>query len=154
MRMLVTTPRRPVRVHTEPERDAQRDTRPLHERLADQIPLLWALWGGLALIGANVAATVLEPAPADPSLPQPWFVALPSTMVALGILAAGAGLLLRRRWGMALSLVSAGIALVMVVACPLSGHHHFGLWWVGELACLGAWAAVSLAGLRSPAARA
>jgi hypothetical protein len=48
------------------------------------------LWGcgELALIGANVAATVLEPIPADPNLPQPWFVALPSIMVAFGILAA------------------------------------------------------------------
>ena len=56
--MLVTTPRRPVRVHTEPERDAQRDTRPLRERLADQIPLLWALWGGLALDSALLFAPV------------------------------------------------------------------------------------------------
>lgn len=151
--MLVMTPRRPVRVRTEPKRDAQRDTRPLREQLADQIPLLWALWGSLALIGANVAATMLEPAPADPNLPPPWFVTLPSTMVAFGILAAGTGLLLRRRWGMALSLVTASIALTMVVACPLSGHHHFGMWWAGELACLGAWAGVSLAGLRRPAAR-
>jgi peptidoglycan/LPS O-acetylase OafA/YrhL len=143
--MLVMTPRRPVRARTEPKAE----TRPLKDRLADQIPIVWAVWGAVALIGANVAATMLEPVPANPDLAQPWFVALPSTIVAFGILAAGAGLLVRRRWGMALSLGSAGIALAMVVACPLSGHHHFGLWWVGELACLGAWAGVGLAGLRA-----
>jgi peptidoglycan/LPS O-acetylase OafA/YrhL len=69
----------------------------------------------------------------------------------MGMLAALAGLLARRRWGMALSLFAAGIAVVMVAGCPASGHHHFGLWWVGEMACMGGWAALSLAGLRSPA---
>jgi hypothetical protein len=41
----------------------------------------------------------------------------------------------------------------MVVACPLSGHHTFGLWWVGEIFCLAAWAGISLAGLRSGSVR-
>jgi hypothetical protein len=142
--MLVMTPRRPVKVRTEPRADA----RPLKDRLADQIPILWAVAGAAALIGANVAATMLEPVPANPDLPEPWFVALPSMIVAYAILAAGAGLLLRRRWGMALSLASASVAFTMVVACPISGHHHFGLWWVGELACISTWVGVSLAGLR------
>jgi hypothetical protein len=146
--MLVMTPRRPVKVKVRTEPKPKADARPLRDRLADQLPILWALWGAVALIGANVAATMLEPAPANPDLPPPWFVALPSAIVALAILAAGAGLLMRRRWGMALSLGSASIALAMVVACPLSGHHHFGLWWVGELACISAWAGVSLAGMR------
>jgi hypothetical protein len=154
--MLVTTPRRPVKVHTEvpAKRPEPKDARPLKERLADPIPGRWALLGMVVLVGANVAAGVLEPAPANPNLPDPWFVTLPTTVAVLAMLGALGGLLARRRWGMALSLVGAGIAVAMVVACPLSGHHHFGLWWVGEIASLTAWATVSFAGLRlSPGPR-
>lgn len=69
------------------------------------------------------------------------------------MLGALGGLRAGRRWGMALSLLAASIAVVMVVACPLSGHHTFGLWWAGESSCLAAWAGSSLAGLRSGSAR-
>lgn len=159
--MLVMTPRRPVKVRTEPTEHARplshprppQDVRRLRDRLADPIPTAWALWGAVAMVGAIYAPTILEPAPANANLPTPWFVTLPNMVVVYGVLAALAGLFVRRRWGMAVSLLSAGIALALVVACPLSGHHHFGLWWVGELGCFGAWAGVSLAGLRQPVPR-
>ncbi len=150
--MLVMTPRRPVKIRTEPkpkEEARPRAARSLDERLAEPISVWWALGVAATLVGANFAAQALEPAAANPDLPQPWFVVLPSTVAAFGILAALAGLLARRRWGMGASLLAAGIGLVMVVACPVSGHHHFGMWWIGELACLGAWAGVSVAGLRA-----
>jgi hypothetical protein len=151
--MLVMTPRRPVKLRTEVRAEPARPARrPLTVWLGEPITSLWAAVGVVALLGANAAAMALEPAPANPNQPEPWFVVLPSLVVALGILTAFGGLLARRRWGMAASLVAASVATVMVVACPISGHHHFGLWWVGELACLGAWAGFSLAGLRSRAA--
>ena len=150
--MLVMTPRRPVDIRTEVRIEPERDTRPLDERLAEPIPLRWALWGIVALVGANLAAWILEPAPANPNLPEPWFVTLASVVATVAMLAAVGGLLARRRWGMALSLLAASIAVVMVVACPLSGHHSFGLWWAGEISCLAAWAGISLAGLRSGSA--
>ena len=147
--MLVMTPRRPAdirpEVHVQPERNA----RPLDERLAEPILLRWTLWGIVSLVGANLAAWMLEPAPANPNLPEPWFVALSSVVATVAMLGALGGLLARRRWGMALSLLAASIAVVMVIACPLSGHHTFGLWWAGEISCLAAWAGISLAGLRS-----
>jgi hypothetical protein len=143
--MLVTTPR-PVKVRTHRWRDA----RPLHDRLADPIPTRWAVWGIVALVGSNIAAELLEPAPANPDAPEPWLVSLFGTLAVLAMLAALGGLLARRRWGMALSLFAAGVAVVFVVGCPLSGHHQFGLWWVGESAGMVAWAAVSVAGLRCP----
>jgi peptidoglycan/LPS O-acetylase OafA/YrhL len=151
--MLVMTPRRPVDIRTEVRIEPERDARPLDERLAEPIPVRWAFWGIVALVGANVAAWMLEPVPANPNLPEPWFVALPSVVAMVAMLGALGGLLTRRRWGMALSLLAASIAVVMVVACPLSGHHTFGLWWVGEISSLAAWAGVSLAGLRSGSAR-
>lgn len=150
--MLVMTPRRPVDIRTEVRIKPERDARPLDERLAEPIPDRWALWGIVALVGANLAAWMLEPVPANPNLPEPWFVALPSVVAMVAMLGALGGLLVRRRWGMALSLLAASIAVVMVVACPLSGHHTFGLWWVGEISCLAAWAGISLAGLRSGSA--
>ena len=148
--MLVMTPRRPVDIRTEVRVEPERDARPLDERLAEPIPVQWGI---VALVGANVAAWMLEPVPANPNLPEPWFVTLPSVVAMVAMLGALGGLLARRRWGMALSLLAASIAVVMVVACPLSGHHTFGLWWVGEISCLAAWAGISLAGLRSGSAR-
>jgi hypothetical protein len=128
--------------------------RHLRRRLGEPIQRRWAGPGVLALIGANVAGAVLEPPPANPNAPEPWFIVLLSVVLLLAMLAALSGLLARRRWGMALSLVAASTAVVMVTACPLSGHHRFGFWWVGELAAMAAWTAVSAAGLRStPASR-
>jgi hypothetical protein len=54
--MLVMTPRRPVDIRTEVRVEPERDARPLDERLAEPIPVRWALWGIVALVGANLAA--------------------------------------------------------------------------------------------------
>jgi hypothetical protein len=144
--MLVVTPRRPVEVRT----GRRIDLRGLADRLAEPITIRWAVLGIVALIGLNVAAGLLEPVPANPAQPDPWFINVLTTVIALAMLAALGGLLVRRRWGMCLSLFAASVAVVLVVGCPVSGHHHFGLWWVGETACIGAWAALSLVGFRSP----
>jgi len=149
--VLVMTPRRPADIHSEVRVESERNARRWDERLAEPIPLRWARWGIVALVGANLAAWMLEPAPANPNLPEPWFVTLPRVVATLAMLGALGGLVARRRWGVALSLLAASVAVVMVVACPLSGHHSFGLWWAGELSCLAAWAGSSLAGLRSAA---
>jgi hypothetical protein len=142
----VTTPRRPVEVRV----DRRQQGRQLYHWLVEAIPTRWAVWGIVALVGANIAAGLLEPVPANPDAPEPWLVSLLGTVAVLAMLPALGGLVARRRWGMALSLFSAAIAVVLVVGCPLSGHHHFGLWWVGESAGFVAWAAVSVAGLRCP----
>ena len=151
--MLVMTPRRPVKLRTEVRAEPARPARrPLTVWLGEPVTNLWAAIGVVVLLGANAAAIALEPVPANPDQPEPWFVALPRLVAAYAILAAFAGLLTRRRWGMAASLMSASIGITFVLACPISGHHHFDLWWAGELACIGAWAGLSLAGLRSRAA--
>src|SRR5262245_45632597 len=144
--MLVATPSRPVKARVRTDRRQQ--AREWSDRLAEPIPMRWAVWGIVALVGANVAAGVLEPAPANPAAPEPVLVSLAGTVAVLAMLPALGGLLARRRWGMALSAFAATVAVVLVAGCPLSGHHHFGLWWVGEFAGMAAWAGVSLAGLR------
>jgi len=61
------------------------------------------------------------------------------------------GLALRRRWGLVASLGGAVLATAAAVACPTSGHHQFGLWWYGEMACVLALVGVSVAALRMSA---
>jgi hypothetical protein len=148
--MLVMTPGRPVEARVRIDRRQQ--VRQWCDRLAEPISRKWALWGIVSLVGANVVAGILEPAPANPQAVDPWLVSMASLVAVLAMLPAIAGLLVRRRWGMGLSAFSAGIAVVLVAGCPLSGHHHFGLWWVGEFAGMVAWATVSVAGLRQPPA--
>jgi hypothetical protein len=47
-----------------------------------------------------------------------------------------AGLWIRRRWGLAASLVAAGMLMLSTVMCPVSGHHTgVGGWWVIQLGC-------------------
>jgi hypothetical protein len=148
--MLVTTPSRPATTRPVPAttRPVPARTRPPVE-LSDPIPTRWALTAIVALVGANVAAALLEPLPANPAAAQPWFIPVLSMIVTLAMLAALGGLLTRQRWGLGMSALAGGISVLMVLGCPLSGHHHFGLWWVGEIAAVAAWTGISLAGLRS-----
>ena len=42
---------------------------------------------------------------------------------------------MRRRWGLGVSVAAAGFFTALSVACPVSGHHPFGAWWFGQMAC-------------------
>ena len=55
-----------------------------------------------------------------------------------------AGLVMQRRWGLVSSLVAAGFLTALSVACPVSGHHPFGAWWFGQMACVLALDAISV----------
>ena len=37
--------------------------------------------------------------------------------------------------GLVLSVAAAGFFTALSVACPVSGHHPFGTWWFGQMAC-------------------
>jgi hypothetical protein len=58
------------------------------------------------------------------------------------------GLVMQRRWGLVASLGAAGFLTALSVACPLSGHHPFGAWWFGQMACVLALVAASLVAIR------
>jgi hypothetical protein len=87
---------------------------------------------GIAWLVAYQLATSLEPVTHKP---EPWygvalgvgFMGLLATMVA--------GLVSQRRWGLVLSVAAAGFFTALSVACPVSGHHPFGAWWFGQMAC-------------------
>ncbi len=87
---------------------------------------------GIAWLVAYAVAGALEPVTHKP---EPWYgVVLEVTF--LGLLAAtGTGLVMERRWGLMASLASAGFFTALSVACPVSGHHPFGAWWFGQMAC-------------------
>ena len=55
-----------------------------------------------------------------------------------------AGLVMQRRWGLVSSLGAAGFLTALSIACPVSGHHPFGAWWFGQMACVLALEAISV----------
>ena len=87
---------------------------------------------GIAWFAAYELAGALEPVTHQP---EPWYgVAL--GVVFLGLVAATvAGLIAQRRWGLVVSVAAAGFFVALSVACPVSGHHPFGPWWFGQMAC-------------------
>ncbi|HEY7106783.1 MAG TPA: hypothetical protein VH986_10295 [Acidimicrobiia bacterium] len=58
------------------------------------------------------------------------------------------GLVMQRRWGLAASLAGAVLATAASIACPVTGHHPFGTWWFGQMACMLGLVAVSVVTLR------
>src|SRR3954452_11733469 len=87
--------------------------------------------GGAWLVAYDVAGS-LEPVT---HRPEPWYgVAL--GVAFLGLLAAtAAGLIAQRRWGLVVSVAAAAFFTALSGACPVSGHHPFGAWWYGQMAC-------------------
>jgi hypothetical protein len=65
-----------------------------------------------------------------------------------GLLATmAAGLVMQRRFGLVASFGAAGFMTLLSVACPVSGHHPFGAWWYGQMACVLALVAASVVAL-------
>jgi peptidoglycan/LPS O-acetylase OafA/YrhL len=100
---------------------------------------------GVAWLVFIQLVAALEPAPqrSEPVIG----VLLGVAMLTLGVVMLF-GLAFRRRWGLVASLGASVLATAAVVACPTSGHHQFGAWWYGELACAAALVAICVAALR------
>jgi hypothetical protein len=100
----------------------------LQERIDGRV----AVGVGVAWLVAYQLAVSLEPVTHKP---EPWYgVALGVTF--MGLLATMvAGLVSQRRWGLVLSVAAAVFFTALSVACPVSGHHPFGAWWFGQMAC-------------------
>ena len=109
---------------------------PIEVRLAEPISTRWALivvgaWVVLLAVGIAV-----EPPPTNPNAVDPWFVSGIATLLLGALLTTVAGLGMRRRWGLAVSLVAAGMLVLSTAMCPLSGHHTgVGGWWAVQLGC-------------------
>jgi len=109
---------------------------PLGTRLQEPISAQQALTGMVAwVVGLGIGIAV-EPPAANPNAVEPWFVSALGTILLVSLFTTLAGLLLRRRWSLAASLVAAGLLVVSTVMCPVSGHHaNIGAWWVLQLGC-------------------
>jgi peptidoglycan/LPS O-acetylase OafA/YrhL len=127
-----------------PRRDGL-DISPTRTWLRQRIDGRVALAVGLAWLVLLQVATALEP---TTNQPEPVYgIAL--ELVAWLLLAAMAtGLIMQRRAGLVASLGAAGFLTALSVACPVSGHHPFGAWWFGQMACVLALGAITLAALR------
>ncbi|HEY7069263.1 MAG TPA: hypothetical protein VH479_04075 [Acidimicrobiales bacterium] len=95
----------------------------------------------------------IEPTPAHPqaALSTVEVVMIGGLLACLFVTSILAGT--RRRAAAPAAVVTGLVSVAMVVSCPVSGHHQFGLWWLGELAVVLAMLAVSVAGLRATARR-
>jgi hypothetical protein len=64
------------------------------------------------------------------------------------------GLVMQRRFGLVASVGAAVLATAAAIACPVTGHHSFGTWWFGQMACVLALVGITVAALyRSTTAR-
>lgn len=76
---------------------------------------------------------ILEPTAAS-NAPEPWWAYVAAYGLFASMIAAFVGLGRRMRYGVGASLVASSIFATGVFACPATGHHAFGLWWIGEFA--------------------
>jgi hypothetical protein len=106
---------------------------PLAGRLLAPIPARWAGVGAVAWVVGLAVGIAVEPPPTNPDAVDPWFVSALGTLLLVALLGTFAGFWLRRRWSLAASLVAAGVLVVSTLACPVSGHHAVGAWWVVQL---------------------
>lgn len=109
-------------------------------------PLAFATFlSGVILIGA---ARALEPLPANPHASVPlWLLAI-DTVVWGGVSIGGLGLVKFRRIGLLGAAVAAAALTTESAACVISGHHRFGIWWLGQITCTTAFAGAVAAAFR------
>jgi peptidoglycan/LPS O-acetylase OafA/YrhL len=133
------------RAGTVPERRLLRSRTDTRDWLQERIDGRVALAVGIAWLVLNEIAYALEPA-AQQSVPVIGIV-LELTMYVL-LAAMLTGLVMQRRWGFLASLGAAVLATAASIACPITGHHAFGTWWFGQMACMLALVAISAVTLR------
>jgi len=126
---------------------------PLGARLSEPITARWAVTGAVAWVVGLAAGIAVEPPPTNPNAVDPWLVSALSTLLLVALASTLAGFWLRRRWGMAASLVAAGMLVASTLMCPASGHHAIGAWWVVQLGCGLGLVAASVLGLQRAAPR-
>jgi hypothetical protein len=121
--------------------------RPLEMRawLRERIDGRVGLGVGIAWIVLMQIAFALEPA-SNHEVPV---IGLVLELTMYGLLATMiAGLVMQQRFGFVASLGAAVLATAASIACPVTGHHTFGSWWFGQMACVLALVAVSAYALR------
>jgi hypothetical protein len=109
----------------------------------------WALAGGLAWVGFTALALAIEPAPAaGQSAALSALDALLGLVYATLLCTTMLGLLSGRRLGFGAGVLTAGFAVLLTLACPLTGHHDWASWQLARFGTDVALLGVSVVGLR------
>jgi len=133
------------------ERSPSVERAPRLQRPTPEVSGLWAIAAGVAWVVGYQTMIWLEPAPAQPDA-LPGFVLTAMTIVVnVGFLLVAVGLVRRARWAFTASAALALLVVGQVIACPVSGHHTMGLWWVAQAAIAVGLVVLSLAGWQAAA---
>jgi len=114
---------------------------------AGLLPVPWAVALGVGWPLVTVLSIALEPVPADPNAPVPLVIEVAGLALLFGLLITAIAAGIRHRAAVVAGVVSGLLSTTFVVACPVSGHHAFGLWWIAQLGLVGGMLAVSLVAL-------
>lgn len=113
----------------------------------DRVSRGWAFGTAAAWAAGIGLILLLEPAPADPEAASILSEVI-GTVMAMGLSVTVLGLVTRYRFGLAAGAATGGLMFLVSVACPVSGHHTFGAWWLGELAIVAGLTALGVVGYR------
>jgi hypothetical protein len=139
--MLETDVEATVEATPRPIREPGLDTRAwLAERVDGKLA------GGVAVAWLVLLQIAFALEPATNRAEPIYGIVLELTMYAL-LATMLTGLVMQRRFGLVASLGAAGFMTALSVACPISGHHAFGTWWYGQMACVLALVAASVVAL-------
>lgn len=126
----VTTPATP---------EHQPGEEPTHRRLTDTRSWLFERIDGRIAAAVAVAWVVLTQIAVELEPRAQFELPLISVVLVLAmnalLIAMVAGLVMRRRWGLLAAVASSLLLTAESIACPLTGHHHFGTWWYAQMAC-------------------
>lgn len=114
----------------------------------------WEAWaGGLSWAVLLSVAVSIEPVASDPSAVPGWWEELWSLAFVAALGTALVGFARLAGWAFRACVVAAGLLTAAVTICPVSGHHVWGWWWAGQMACCVGLLAVGLRGslTRGPA---
>ncbi len=122
---------------TERSSHTPRLTDRISENVSGALGLMWVV--GYLAVGALEPATPHE---------LPVIAIVLTVVFHLALLVTAAGLIARRRWGIAASLGASALFLAGTVACPTTGHHSMGVWWLGQMVISLALVAANVAALQ------
>ena len=116
--------------------------------LAAQVSPAWAIGVPVAVVTLIVAGSFLQPAPAEEATGGAAVMeAVIANVLFAGLAATVMGAMSLRRWGIAAGLGISLFAAGLVLSCPVSGHHTWGVWFAGQSACVLGAVAVATMGL-------
>jgi hypothetical protein len=111
----------------------------------------WAAGAGIAWLVGLQLMFVLEPPATRPDALPAFLVTAVAVALNAGLIVMAVGLVRRARWAFSVSAAVALLNVGGVVACPVSGHHAMGLWWVAQASIAAGLVVLSLAGWQAAA---